>query len=505
LTNADNDITALRERLDFVRLDEAALADLRALQPVVERHLPEALSAFYDRLSDVPEMAAFFSGRPQMDQASGKQVGHWGAIAAGRFDAGYIASSRRVGERHAKIGLEPRWYMGGYGLILEHLLTGVLAAELAPSQEKPKGLFGKAKPAEVDAAALSRKLSALVKAVLLDMDLAVTVYFDRLTADAAERDRKAAERIHRAVTLTGEALKSLADGNLTARISAEFDAEFDEIKHDTNAVADRLEQIVRQLRDTSGSLRTATGEILAGANDLSDRTTKQAATIEETSAAMEQLMTTVAANVESARVASGSARAMSETAEAGTGKMARANEAMERITASSDKIGKIIGLIDDIAFQTNLLALNASVEAARAGEAGKGFAVVAVEVRRLAQSAAIASADIKALIEQSGNDVRDGTALVAEAAQKLGAILSSVRDNEVLMEQIATASASQAESIAEVTVAVRQMDEMTQHNAALVEQINGAIEQTEQQAAELDMVVDVFTVSDEDAPMRRVA
>ncbi len=504
MTTSTDHSHELQSRLDFVRLDDNALADLRALQPTVERHLPEALAAFYDRLSLVPQMAAMFDGRPQMDRASGKQVGHWKSIAAGQFDAGYVESSRRVGERHAKIGLEPRWYMGGYGLILEHLLTGVLAEELAPKAEK-RGMFGKAKPAEIDAAALSRKLSALVKAVLLDMDLAVTVYFDRLTEAAAERDRQASERIRRAVALTGDALKSLAAGDLTARIEAEFDDEFVSIKDDTNAVADRLEQIVRQLRDTSGSLRTATGEILAGANDLSDRTTRQAATIEETSAAMEQLMTTVTANVDSVKAASEGARGMSETADAGTGVMAKANEAMQRITTSSDKIGQIIGLIDDIAFQTNLLALNASVEAARAGEAGKGFAVVAIEVRRLAQSAAAASADIKALIEQSDSDVRSGSALVAEAAGKLGAILNSVRDNEALLAEIAASSAAQAEGIGEVTVAVRQMDEMTQHNAALVEEINGAIEQTEQQAAELDMVVDVFTVSDEGAARRRAA
>lgn len=505
MTNTDTDIIPLRERLDFVRLDEVALAELAALQPMVDRHLPAALAAFYERLAAVPEMAGYFSGGPQMDRAMSKQLVHWQAIAGGRFDADYLESSRRIGERHAKIGLEPRWYLGGYALILEQLLTSVITETLAPP-EQPRRLFGRDREHKVDADGLARKLSGLVKAAMVDMDLAVTVYFDRLTEAAAERDRQASERIKRAVSLTGDALRSLADGDLTARISAEFDAELQQIKDDTNAVADRLEAIVRQLRSTSGSLRTATGEILAGANDLSARTTMQAATIEETSAAMEQLMGTVTANVASAKSATQSARAASDAADAGTSVMTEANGAMERITGSSEKIARIIGLIDDIAFQTNLLALNASVEAARAGEAGKGFAVVAVEVRRLAQSAASASADIKALIEQSGADVRNGTALVAAATEKLAAIHASVRENQTLMEGIASASAAQAEGIGEVTVAVRQMDEITQHNAALVEEINGAIEQTEQQAAELDMVVDQFTVSDVDeAALRRIA
>src|SRR5690606_28148447 len=186
----------------------------------------------------------------------------------------------------------------------------------------------------------------------------------------------------------------------------------------------KLSEIVGQLRTTSRALKTATSEILSGANDLSERTTKQAATIEETSATMEQLAATVMQNAERARGASQAAGEVTHTAEEGGAVMAQATEAMERITQSSAKISNIIGLIDDIAFQTNLLALNASVEAARAGEAGKGFAVVAVEVRRLAQSAAEASAEVKALIEQSGSEVNTGSKLVSDAAAKLEAMLS---------------------------------------------------------------------------------
>ena len=165
---------------------------------------------------------------------------------------------------------------------------------------------------------------------------------------------------------------------------------------------------------------------------------------------------------------------------------------MERITSSSAKISNIIGMIDDIAFQTNLLALNASVEAARAGDAGKGFAVVAVEVRRLAQSAASASSDVKALIEQSATEVKGGSRLVSSAAEQLAAMLGAVDENASLMQLIAKASREQASAIDEVSTAVRALDEMTQHNAALVEQTNAAIEQTEAQASELDRVVEVF-------------
>jgi methyl-accepting chemotaxis protein len=304
--------------------------------------------------------------------------------------------------------------------------------------------------------------------------------------------------IERGLSETGEVLAAVAGTDLTRRVVGDYDGAFLNLKQDTNAVADKLADIVMQLKGTSGSLKLATGEILSGANDLSERTTKQAATIEETSAAMEQLAATVLQNAKRANDASEVAATVTRTAEDGGQVMTAANDAMERITASSAKISNIIGLIDDIAFQTNLLALNASVEAARAGEAGKGFAVVAVEVRRLAQSAAEASKEIKGLIDQSGTEVKSGSKLVADAASKLSAMLVAARSSNELMSGIARDSRDQASSIEEVTTAVRQMDEMTQHNAALVEEINAAIEQTESQATELDRIVDIFTI-DEDA------
>lgn len=306
------------------------------------------------------------------------------------------------------------------------------------------------------------------------------------------------ETVDRGVSETGSVLAALADTDLTRRMRGDYQGAFAQLKADTNAVAEKLSEIVTGLRLTSRGLKTATSEILTGANDLSERTTRQASTIEETAATMEQLSGTVLANADRARNASKAAGDVTRTAEEGGQVMLRTTEAMERITASSGKISNIIGMIDDIAFQTNLLALNASVEAARAGEAGKGFAVVAVEVRRLAQSAADASAEVKALIEQSGSEVKGGSKLVAEAGAKLEAILTAARSSHELMDSIAKANHEQALAIEEVNAAVRQMDEMTQHNAALVEETNAAIEQTEAQAVELDRIVEVFRIDETD-------
>ncbi|GLQ57160.1 methyl-accepting chemotaxis protein [Devosia nitrariae] len=304
------------------------------------------------------------------------------------------------------------------------------------------------------------------------------------------------ETVNAGLDEAGDVLAGLAKADLTLRMKGNYRGAFAELKQDTNAVAEKLNEVVSQLRHTSSALRSATGEILAGSNDLSERTTKQAAAIEETSAAMDQLSSTVVDNAKKAEEASERSEAATRLANEGGEVMDRATGAMERITASSAKISNIIGMIDDIAFQTNLLALNASVEAARAGEAGKGFAVVAVEVRRLAQSAAEASSEVKVLIEQSSQEVDTGSKFVAEAASKLASILGAVQDNSVLMKAISTGSREQSSAIAEVSTAVRQMDEMTQHNAALVEETNAAIEQTEAQAVDLDRIIAVFKTAE---------
>jgi methyl-accepting chemotaxis protein len=302
-------------------------------------------------------------------------------------------------------------------------------------------------------------------------------------------ERKRAEGI---IALLTQSLSRMAGGDLGGHIDTSFTGQYEQLRQAFNESLERLADIVGGLRTTSRSLRTATSEILSGANDLSDRTTRQAATIEETSAAVEQLALTVSENARRAATASDRARDLAGDATQGGTVMTEVTQAMGAIEASSGKISNIIGLIDDIAFQTNLLALNASVEAARAGDAGKGFAVVAVEVRRLAQSAAQASAEVKALIEASAGEVRTGAHLVEQAGQKLSQILKGAEDSSQLIEAMAKAGQEQAAALGEVASAVRQMDEMTQHNAALVEQTNAAIEQTEAQAAKLDGIVDIF-------------
>ena len=430
-------------------------------------------------------------------------IGRWlsGAIRQMAVNMRQMAD----GDLDLALASDQRHELGAMAQALEVFRTNgkaVLARDAEKARQQRDDLARQAVRDE-----LQRDVEAVVAAAVAG-DFTARIARDYKSADlnafaASVNDLVAT--VDRGVSETGQVLSALAAADLTARMSGQYQGAFGHLKADTNAVAEKFTEIMSQLRDTSRTLKTATGEILSGANDLSERTTKQAATIEETSAAMEQLSVTVIDNAKKAEDASLKAEAVSRSAEDGGQVMAQATIAMERITSSSSKISNIIGMIDDIAFQTNLLALNASVEAARAGEAGAGFAVVAVEVRRLAQSSAQASSEIKDLIQQSANEVAGGSRLVADAADKLASMLSAVKENNVLLEAIARASREQASSIEEVNTAVRTMDEMTQHNAALVEQINAAIEQTETQASELDRVVDIFTIDDSGKTVRSSA
>jgi len=434
------------------------------------------------------------------------------AVLIGRWLSGAIrgmaGSMRQLADGDLDLsiaGANQRNELGQMAKALEVFRTNGQAVRAAEA-EKSRSAEAEAERRQINDELLTEVQALVAAAVDGDFSQRITRSFGLPELDGfVSSINELVATVDRGLGETGLVLGAFAEADLTQRMSGDYRGAFGALKDDLNRAADRFTDMVTQLQTTSKSLKAATGEILSGANDLSQRTTKQAATIEETSAAIEQLSETVRANAAKADEAAVKTQVASRMADEGGQAMTEATHAMERITTSSGKISNIIGLIDDIAFQTNLLALNASVEAARAGEAGKGFAVVAVEVRRLAQSAAEASSDVKALIEQSAQEVSGGSRLVETAATKLASILQAVKENSALMESISEAGRSQATAIGEVTIAVRTMDEMTQHNAALVEETNAAIEQTESQADELDRIADSFTIEASGARVARAA
>ncbi|HEX7110341.1 MAG TPA: methyl-accepting chemotaxis protein, partial [Aestuariivirga sp.] len=306
------------------------------------------------------------------------------------------------------------------------------------------------------------------------------------------------ETVDRGLSQTVRMMSALASGDLTQRVEGEFKGSFLQLKTDANTMADKIRAIARRISGASKEVQGATREIASGVADLSARTEHQASSLEETSASMEELATTVRQNAGNAQDANQLAAAASVSAASGGEIATRAVAAMGKIEDSSRQIGDIVGLIQEIAFQTNLLALNAAVEAARAGEAGKGFAVVANEVRALAQRASQASKDIKGLIVNSDNQVREGVTLVKQAGISLSEIVASVKKVATFVSEIAAATQEQSSGIEQVSKAVTGMDQMTQQNAALVEETNAALYSAQTQVDELRKVVSFFKTGDED-------
>ena len=287
----------------------------------------------------------------------------------------------------------------------------------------------------------------------------------------------------------GHAMQGLSDGDLDARMNADdwsdLDPAYVRVCTDFNTLAKGLAELVASLRDSASTVERNSRELSDMSTDMSRRAEVQAATLEESAAALEQLSQSVHSAAQRADLADKCVVDGRRKAEEGGRVMERALAAMGSIAQSSDQITQIITVIDDIAFQTNLLALNAGVEAARAGESGKGFSVVASEVRSLAQRASESAREIKALVSNSSQQVKDGEMLVEETGRTLTEIVQSVTEVSEMVSEIATSAKEQASGIQEINVGVAELDKVTQQNAAMVGETNTASQQLRREAARL--------------------
>jgi methyl-accepting chemotaxis protein len=281
-------------------------------------------------------------------------------------------------------------------------------------------------------------------------------------------------------------------GDLTSRIAVKRNDEVGQIARAFNDFTESLRGIIHEVKAASSEVKTAAHEIATGNADLSARTESQASSIQQSASSIQQLHSSTMANAESAREANRIAQEAATLAAEGGTKVHEVVETMGGITASSKRIGEIIGVIDSIAFQTNILALNAAVEAARAGEQGRGFAVVASEVRTLAQRSGEAARDIRQLIQKSTEDVETGAARVDDAGRTISQVVESVRSVSTLMARIVEATQQQTGGIGEVNNAVNQIDQMTSQNAALVEEASAAATSLSDQSSRLVEAVGRF-------------
>jgi methyl-accepting chemotaxis protein len=313
-----------------------------------------------------------------------------------------------------------------------------------------------------------------------------------LARQLAESVNSLVRTVHQVVSEVGTVMAALAHGDLSQRVTGSYQGVLQQLKANTNTTADKLATIVGETVDGMAAIKTATGQLSSGSTDLSARTEEQVASLQQMAAAIRELSVTVKGNAENAQQANQLALAARASAE-GSGSVAHeATEAMGRIEQSSQRIGEIVGLIEEIAFQTNLLALNAAVEAARAGDAGRGFAVVAQEVRALAQRSGQASKEIKALIAESGNQVGKGVALVNRAGGSLADIVASVKRVADIVAEIASASQEQSLGVQQVDESVTQMETVTQKNASLVDESTASLSSVDQQAEQLQRLISFF-------------
>ena len=392
----------ISDRLRFHQVDGETGDLIRAHKDYILKILPEGLDKFYEHISRFSETSRYFNSTEHMRHAKSMQIKHWNIITEGRFDELYVSSVFRIGETHNRIGLEPRWYIGGYNFLL-------VAMQARIGKDFKAGVLSSGR-ANLGTALVG----AIVRVLMLDMDLAIAVYIE-----AARRERQ-------------ETLKKLADN---CRISVgEIAGVVTTSADDVHTAAARMTAIARDAATKSDVVAAASEEAAASVRSV-------AAATEEMSASVLEIGRQVAV---SAQIATRSVEMVNRT----VAKVARLSE-------GAVKIGAIVDLINNIAAQTNLLALNATIEAARAGEAGRGFAVVAQEVKLLASQTSRATSDIGTQI----GDIQTATAETSEAISEISNIIGQL--NEVA-STIASAVHQQSQATQEISTNVQQASAGTQ-------------------------------------------
>lgn len=459
-------MSEVEDRLSFYELRNLKKQDFSFVHQSIGKNIAGGLSKFYTKISTVPALSRFFSGKAQMDSAKSAQRAHWLEAFGKGLDAGYFQRALNIGRVHARIGLKPQWYIGGYATIAEHMIHGMVAPGLT------RFIPGRL--------ALARRLSLFVKVAMLDMDIALSSYFDETE-----------DKIRKVVDQLGDALTALAASDLTVQVN-DLPPEYRKVQSDFNGAITSLQDVLNAVSASVQAISSGSQEIQSASDDLAHRTEKQASALAEAANAIRDINSIVQETARNAAVANDAISSAHEEAEHGGNVVQSAISAMDAIQKSSGQITEIISVIDGIAFQTNLLALNAGVEAARAGEAGKGFAVVANEVRSLALRCTEAAKDIKELIETSRQNVSHGVQMVGASGDSLTSIASRIGQLRSTIEDITHSAQMQAVSISQIHTTVSNMDGMTQQNAAMAEQSNAAARSLSEHAIDLSSQVSNF-------------
>jgi methyl-accepting chemotaxis protein len=290
-------------------------------------------------------------------------------------------------------------------------------------------------------------------------------------------------------------LERLAQRDLRARVTGQYQGDHAKIKESLNATGEALHEALAQVASAVEQVSSASTQIASSSQAVASGASEQASSLEETSSSLESVLSITRQATDNAQQANTLAQTARTAATEGAAAVEQMQGAMGKIKASAESTSQIIKDINDIAFQTNLLALNAAVEAARAGEAGRGFAVVAEEVRSLALRAKEAAMKTEELIRQSVKQAGEGEVTAKHMAGKLTEIVGGIGKVSDIVSEIAAAAKEQTSGIDQVNQAVSEMDKVTQQNAASAEESSSAASELSGQSEELAAMVASFQIN----------
>jgi len=462
----------MRSRLEFLEFDQDQRDALRGTRYDVRVVIGKALDRFYSRAALTPHTAQFFNSPAHMAKAKAAQEKHWDLIVQAEFDSNYHESTRRVGATHARIGLEPRWYVGSYALVVEELVAGL--ARRRSFWQRLKALWNPAGAQE--------STIALVKAALLDMELSLSVYFEE-----AQASRRAA------VAQLDEALAALSECDLTHQLSG-MPRSFATLEDSYNEALSKIRTMIASVAEGARRIDGGVNEIAQASEDLARRTEGNAATLEQASASIAQMDDRLRSSADASRSTVSRADQAIATVSSGRDIADEAVHAMNRVAASAKGIDAVIEGLDKISFQTRVLAMNAAVEAGRAGEAGRGFAVVADLVSALAKRAEEEAGRARDQLTATQTDIGTAVEMVQRVDNALSGISSDVAEVHQLLGKMADDNNAQAMAIHEISGGVGAMDQSTQQNAAMVEQTSAAARNLTDEVGTLAELTQAFKV-----------